>query len=236
MNSDKTIKTEQINAYVDDQLATEVKAELLKQSQEDEQLADNICQTRVLKEMVKLAYQNPPRHQSENSPARRHGRWQYGIAASVLVLIGIMSGWHGAWYFANNATLFSQQVQLDKTVVNKQNILLHISTADSATVEHALASAEQLLKDNSEKPFQLQVLVNAEGIKILQADESPYVERIRKLALNNNNVAFLACQRSIERQKLKGINVHLVKEAKVIPEALAAIVSRLHQGWVYIRA
>ena len=98
-------------------------------------------------------------------------------------------------------------------------------------------NAERLLSANSsDEKFRLQILVNAEGIRILQQNESPYIERLKVLANNSDNVSLLACQRSIERQKLKGIEVHLVKEAKVIPEALAAIVSRLHQGWVYIRA
>ena len=50
-----------------------------------------------------------------------------------------------------------------------------------------------------------------------------------------DNISFLACSRTIEKLRLKGIDVHLVPEATVIPAALEEIVDRLQQGWAYIR-
>ena len=240
MNSDELTPVEQINAYVDDQLSDEVKAEILKKSQENDDLSETICQTRVIKEMVKLSYQTPPDSHSEKQAKKHQANYfQYGIAASLFLLLGSIAGWNGAYFYGNpipdNTTL--QQVQLNSDTVNSHQVLLHIATDDSSRVESALGNAERLLtKNNSDEKFQLQILVNAEGIKILQADDSPYIDRIRTLAMEHENVSFIACQRSIERQKLKGIDIHLVKEASIIPEALEEIVKRLNQGWVYIRA
>ncbi len=240
MNSDDPINIEQINAYVDDQLSTEVKAEILKKSQQNEELAESICQTRVIKEMVKLSYQTPPDNNFAQHAKKQHtSRWQYGIAASLFLLIGSFAGWNGAYFYDNrlvNSSLL-QQVQLSPDTINKHHVLLHIATNEPSRVESALNNAERLLtSNNNDGKFKLQILVNADGIKILQADDSPYIEKIRSLAMKHENVSFLACQRSIERQKLKGIDIHLVKEASVIPEALEEIVRRLNQGWVYIRA
>lgn len=240
MNSDEIINNEKINAYVDDQLSTEVKAEILKKSQENEAIAESICQTQVLKGMVKLAYQTPPdHHDKQNKQSQKSNVWRYSMVASILLMVGVISGWFGALQYGHQEGNLSllQQVQLTSTAVKNHQVLLHISTNETSRVEAALNNAERLLSsNNNEEKFQLQILVNAEGINILQKDKSPYIERLRALAVNSDNVALLACKRSIERQKLKGIDVHLVTEAQVIPEALEAIVSRLHQGWVYIRA
>lgn len=240
MNSDDLTNIEQINAYVDDQLSNEVKAEILKKSQENEQLSENICQTRVIKEMIKLSYQTPPDNRSEKQAGKHRSNYvQYGIAASLFLLIGSIVGWSGALFYANpmfnNNVL--QQVQLNSSALNKHQVLLHIATDEPSRVESALSNAERLLASNNmDEKFQLQILVNADGIKILQENNSPYIDRIRTLTTKHENISFLACQRSIERQKLKGVDVHLVKEANVIPEALEEIVNRLNQGWVYIRA
>ncbi|MCW8931208.1 MAG: hypothetical protein OQL19_13325 [Gammaproteobacteria bacterium] len=240
MSSDDLTHIEQINAYVDDQLSDEVKAEILKKSQENEALSENICQARVIKEMVKLSYQSPPDTHSDRHVNKNYSnRFLYGVAASLFLLIGCIIGWKGAYFYGNpllnNSTL--QQVQLNQNNINNHQVLLHIATDDPSRVESALGNAERLLMSYSnDEKFQLQILVNAEGIKILQASDSPYIDRIRTLATDNKNVSFLACQRSIERQKLKGVDIHLVKEASVIPEALEEIVKRLNQGWVYIRA
>ena len=83
--------------------------------------------------------------------------------------------------------------------------------------------------------MQLEVVANAEGLKLLRADTSPYPERIRRMALQFNNISFLACNRAIEKLRMNGIDVHLLPEARVIPGALEEIVDRLQQGWVYIR-
>jgi len=244
MNSEDPVSIEQINAYVDNQLSDEVKAEILKKSQQNEELAETICQTRIIKEMVKFSYQRPPDNQldkrsEKHSAKHKPGLFQYGIAASLFILLGGLAGWNGAYFYSAselNETL-SQQVQLTPEAIDNHRVLLHISTDEPSKVEAALNNAERLLsRNNSDEKFKLQILVNAEGIKILQKNESPYIERIRALAMHHENISFLACQRSIERQKLKGIDIHLINEVSVIPEALAEIVQRLNQGWIYIRA
>ncbi|HUT40951.1 MAG TPA: hypothetical protein VM011_06365, partial [Gammaproteobacteria bacterium] len=104
-------------------------------------------------------------------------------------------------------------------------------------MEQALDDAEQLLASYKEHPelVQLEVVANAEGLKLLRADTSPYPERIRRMALQFNNISFLACNRAIEKLRMNGIEVNLLPEARVIPGALEEIVDRLQQGWVYIR-
>ena len=239
-NNEQGLNKEQINAYVDDQLSTEVKAEILKKSQDDETLAEEICQAQVLKGMIKLAYQTPPDKALEQKKrTSSQPYWRTGIAASLFLIIGVLSGWYSAFQYGGLSTGAStfQQVKLTPGLTNEHQVLLHISTDEPARVEAALNNAERLLTANdNDEHFQLQILVNSKGILILQKNESPFIERLKALTGKSENVALLACQRSIERQQLKGVEVHLVKEAKVIPEALSAIVSRLHQGWVYIRA
>ena len=97
--------------------------------------------------------------------------------------------------------------------------------------------AEELLASYQDSPgkVQLEVVANAEGLALLREDASPYAERIHRMAMLYDNLSFLACSRTIEKLKLKGIDVHLVPDAEIIPAALEKIVDRLHEGWVYIR-
>jgi intracellular sulfur oxidation DsrE/DsrF family protein len=118
-----------------------------------------------------------------------------------------------------------------------KRVVLHISSAEAKRMDQALTDAEDLLKQYQDHPelVQLEVVANAEGLSLLRADTSPYPERIRRLAQQFNNISFLACSRSIEKLHMRGIDVHLLPEARVIPGALEEIVDRLQQGWVYIR-
>jgi intracellular sulfur oxidation DsrE/DsrF family protein len=79
------------------------------------------------------------------------------------------------------------------------------------------------------------VVANADGVRLLQAGTSPHAARIAALLARYDNIAFLACSRSLEKLRLKGIDVHLLPDVGVVPGALEEIVARLQEGWVYVR-
>jgi|GEM_PF-1648324 len=244
MKNNNMISDELLNAYVDGELSADDQAEVMDALRKNPSLSEQVCELRVLKEMLKVSYANRPIDNKTPesialSSATKFTKSFSGLAASIVLFLAIGFAAFAGYQYANHGPSYTGQlIQLSPTAEQNQNILLHIGTDNDERIQLALDNAEHLLTSfaASDKKVQLQILVNAEGIHMLNSESSVYLSRIQDLSDKYENVAFLACQRSIERQKLKGVEIHLVKEANVIPEALKAVVNRLENGWVYIRA
>ena len=91
MNQEKHFSDEFLNAFVDDQLATEEKARVYLEISRDETLNRQVCELRKLHELVKLAYQNPP--PPVRTQVRAHRSYlRFGVAASFLLVVGALIG------------------------------------------------------------------------------------------------------------------------------------------------
>lgn len=236
MSTRDTYSDAQLQAFVDDEIELGERAEFMEAMRHDEELACRVCELLQTKDALRLAYREP------EQPERSHARWQsahkrhlsFRAAAAVLIFaVGTVTGMVLQTQGGGNTQLAeARDVQQDT-----RRVVIHISSADSQRMAQALDDAEQLLVDYRDHPerVQLEVVANSEGIALLRQDASPYAERIRRMAQQFNNISFLACSRTIEKLHMRGIDVHLIPEARVIPGALEAIVDRLQQGWVYIR-
>jgi len=232
---------EQLQAFVDDEVDLSDRAEIMEAISRDDELACRVCELLQIKDSVRLAYHEPPQ------PVHASKQWQVAskarvsvrtIAASFLLAMGVLSGWFMHALSLNGASPpTSNLVQMAPANQEFKRVILHISTADTERLEQALDDAELLLSGYKNHPemLQLEVVANAAGLTLLREDASPYVDRIRRMAQEYDNIDFLACSRTIEKLHLKGIDVHLIPEAKVIPAALEEIVDKLQEGWVYIR-
>jgi len=232
---------EQLHAFVDDEIDTHDRAEIMDAVRKDEDLACRVCELLQVKDSLRLAYREPPQpeHTNKRWQASRKTRLSFRAAAAVaLFTVGSVTGWLMHSQPEPTATHPASKIaQMAPAGEEYKRVILHISTADPVRLGHALDDAEQLLsgyKDHPER-VQLEVITNTAGLTLLRADASPYVERIRRMAQKYDNISFLACARTIEKLRMKGIEVHLVPEARVIPGALEEIVDRLQEGWVYIR-
>jgi len=112
-----------------------------------------------------------------------------------------------------------------------------VSSSDPVRFGAALDGVERLLRTSRAegRVVQVEIVANTEGLNLLRADRSPYAARLRHLAHRYDNVRILACSRTIEKFRLMGVDVRLLPEAEVIPGALEQIVTRLQEGWVYIK-
>jgi uncharacterized protein len=242
MNDQNEISDELLNAYIDGELSEQEQTEVVAALRKNPNISEKLCQLRTLKEMLKISYQNPPASSCSMDKEKEPfviTRTMSSLAASILLVLVLGAGAIGGFQYAQTKqSVYPQLTQIKPAIVKKQHILLHIGTNKDERIQLALDNAEHLLNSfaANNKKIVVQILVNSEAINMLNTDDSPYIERIQNLSSRYENVAFLACQRSIERQMLKGVKVQLVREAKVIPEALQAIVNRLENGWAYIRA
>ena len=240
MNKHEDFSDEQLQAFVDDEIDTHDRAVIMEAVRNDDTLACRVCELLQLKDTVRLVYREPPQ------PSHIKNRWEAAhksraslkaIAAVTIFTVGSLSGW--LMHMQSTRTA-GQAVNLAQVVPAKEEfkqVILHISTADPERLGQALDDAEELLSDYRNNPdmVQLEVVSNSKGLALLRMDTSPYLDRIRRMAMEYSNISFLACNRTIEKLQLKGIEVHLIPEARVIPGALEEIVDRLQEGWVYIR-
>lgn len=239
MKEQERISEEQLNAFVDNELDAADWTQLIEGIRRDDTLAERVCELRQLKDMVQMSYREPPqRPRVPGLKARSGSKARTALAAAVVLAVGAAGGWLSfAHLQGGQGGTFAQVVSLDADRQDPRRIVVHVASADGDRLDSALGEAEALLAAFRAKAqrVKLEVVANAEGIDLLRTDASPYVQRIHRLASQYDNISFLACSRAIEKLRLKGIEVHLVPEARVIPGALEQIVTRLQEGWVYIR-
>jgi intracellular sulfur oxidation DsrE/DsrF family protein len=97
-----------------------------------------------------------------------------------------------------------------------------------------LQKARELLSSAEPgKPRRVEVVANEQGLNLLRSDITPFSEEIRALA--NEDVIFYACSKAIERLEEKGVEVRLVPEAVSNYTALDRVVSRMKDGWQYVK-
>jgi len=94
MNQEKRFSDEFLNAFVDNQIAAEEKSQAFIEIGQDEALNRQVCELRKLHDLVQLAYREPPAPPARitSGSTSRHARLRFGVAASVLLTLGIVLG------------------------------------------------------------------------------------------------------------------------------------------------
>jgi intracellular sulfur oxidation DsrE/DsrF family protein len=236
MNKDEYTSEEQLNAFVDGELDSEEKSCLFAEAEQSPELDQRLCQQRKLKELVKHAYDDVP------EPTRRltgqtipRSIFSLAIAASVLLLLGITTGLliprlfgsdpHPGGVATNTGT---------QSVAAMENYILHVVNGEPEQMRLALQKARALLSSAEPgKPRLVEVVANERGLDLLRSDVTPFAAEIR--ALSNEHVIFYACSKAIERLEEKGVEVHLVPEAIPGFTALDRVVTRMNDGWTYVK-
>ena len=238
------ISDEQLNALLDKELDADEEAQLLQAIATNESLQKRFEALRKTKSLFIRAYEEVP------APLLipQKPKWivQFGpiaAAASLLLLVGIYLGWLLEPLFPHDRLelktpdRIQSLAELNPSIPQSNTILLHISSTEKTRVEHDLHLAETLLSDANKKnkPLQLEVVANADGLNILRKN-SPYAKKISSLSDHYHNVRFLACGIAKKTAALKeGKPIELLPEAVDIPAALDQILKRLKDGWTYVR-
>jgi len=231
MNKDEHISEEQLNAFVDGELESEEKSRLLNESEHSAELDHRLCQQRKLKELVKHAYVDvpPPKHIASSQLAQS-GFLGRSLVAGVMLVLGLSGGFLVHNYF--DQTQVSTTSVVSEPVAEIQNYLLHVVSGEPEQMLAALEQARYLLESADEDEFrQVEIIANEQGLNLLRSDITPFAEQIT--ALQENNVVFYACSKTIERLEEKGVKVQLVPYANPDFTALDRVVTRMQAGWKY---
>ena len=234
---------EHLNAYLDNELAGEERTRLIEALRDNEALRQRVCKFEQVRNMVSIAYHDVPEPQNKIESQSRRISPYAGIAASILVVLGLVGGWFGHASFHKNDTGLidlAENVLVQKPVgtVKPWNVLLHVTSNDPYRLNVLLTETENILREYEAKQqkVSIQILVNGKGLNLLRDDKSPYAKRIAELQSRYDNLVFMACAKAIARvQQRTGKSVPLLPETQIAPSALSEVLNRQREGWTYIK-
>ncbi len=257
MSQDQKFSDEFLNAFVDDQLAPEEKGCAYASINRDEGLNRQVCELRKMRDLVQLAYKQPPAAAPAGPRSLRNARLRASVAAGFILSAGVALGWllhqpSRAPAIEALASSASTPVASAQTAVavkstrpapvvataNEIKVLLHLNSDQPDRVQGVLDEAEALLKfyQSIGQIARVQVIVNGDGLNLLRADKSPDPERVSAMQKTYDNLSFVACQNTIDRLKREqGITAQLLPGAIVVDSGVAQIILRQQQGWIYIQ-
>lgn len=237
-----TFSDEYLNAYLDNQLGTAERAQLLDALRQDCELSARVCKLQKVKEMVQLAYHNFEAEQ-DIQPTPAHKPVWPALAASFLLGMGLLTGWFANNHFEQQPRLLdlakaAQTYNTSATAQEEWRLVLHVDSSDPARFNIMLDETEQLLKASAQQQqnVRIEILTNGGGLMLVEESDAPYTQRLQSLAKQYDNLGLLACQRALDSlKKDKGIELDLVPEASVVESAMNQVIKRQQEGWAYIR-
>lgn len=240
------VSDESLNAFIDGEFDVAESESLIARMRDDPDLAQRVGTLRSLQSMVRLAYAEPPVAQAwvERAAAAQPRQFMQRCAFGCLILLaGLSGGWALRSLEPQTAAVVPAVVKSDyqtvslARVADSSRVMLHIDSAAPTKMKAVLDQAEFFL-DQAERQgrsVQLEVIANSHGLNLLRAGVSPYADRIARMEKRHANLQFIACSQSVARFKNEGQKVVLLPAAQTAPTALGQIVTRLQQGWTYVR-
>lgn len=232
----------EVNAYVDGELTTDERVEMLARMRENPELAREACELNNLKSQLQLAYANPPGLTACNV-TRGRSPW-LATAASIMMLA---AGLLGGWYIGTAPVSSERFVMLDPTGRGQApatadspetRIVFHLTNPDQAIAGELLDDVEQLLSayQRDGKPLRVEIVSHGDGIDLLRERLSNHKEQIHQLASSFENLTFVACQNTIDRVEVsQGVEINIVPDAEIANSGVSHVAERQKQGWIYIR-
>lgn len=242
---DKTqYSDEHLNAFIDDQLDTTEKAEILDAIRHDAELSQRVCKLQKLHNLIQLSYQSvevPKHHEGTSNLTTQPGKFKWIAAASFFLAVGSIAGWTSQQAMnSNNLSDIAQVTHNPITTNNKDRwkLMLHVSTADPHRLNILLNEAEALLEEyaKSSRKLHLEILANQEGLALVSNNGKGYNNRLKKLQQKYANLAVMVCGETLKRiQRTQGKKLKLLPNTNVVSSAINQIVNRQKNGWSYIR-
>ncbi|MDP2111785.1 MAG: twin-arginine translocation signal domain-containing protein [Thiobacillus sp.] len=238
------VSDEILHAFVDGELDVVESEALIARIRDDKDLAQRVCALRSLRSMVRLAYAEPPVAGRRQPGAATRRQFMQRCAYGCLVLVaGLSGGWalRGlepqavATVPAVVAGGF-QTVSLAR-VADPNRVILHLDSGAPDKMRTVLDQADRLLDEAEQqgRAMQLEIIANSRGIDLLRTGVSPHAARMARMKQRHANLHWVACGQSIARFTNEGEKVVLLPATLTAPTAIGEIVTRLQQGWTYVR-
>lgn len=240
MSGTKQYSDEHLNAFIDDQLDTTEKAEILDAIRHDAELSQRVCKLQKLQNMVQLSYESidVPEHHQNRDNKKSASKFMWVAAASFLIAVGTVVGWvsHQSINGINNiATITHNPTHTNSA--EQWKLMMHVSTANPNKLNIVLNEAETLLKQYAEssRKLKLEILANSEGMALVTNNQKNYNKRLQRLQNQYSNLAVVVCGETLKKVQRAQGKIDLLPNANIVPSAINQIVNRQQTGWSYIR-
>jgi intracellular sulfur oxidation DsrE/DsrF family protein len=236
MNKEQQFSDEFINAFVDDELTPDEKAQAYARLGDDETLNRQVCELRKVRDLVALAYRNVPAPACSVSAVAAGRKCSTAIAAGLALVVGGLGGWflNQSSHTPDNAVV----AQLAPAAEESAKVLFHVSEGNPEHLKTVLDEVEDLMKyyRQTQQKARVEVITNGGGLSLVMAGISPYAERIQRMQKEYSDLTFVACQNTIDRvQQELGLTAKLLPGVVVIDSGVAQIMRRQLQGWAYLQ-
>jgi len=228
-----------LDALIDGELSADERAHALLRLESDAAFKAEACDLRLLKERVRSAYAEPPPAPVKSQRPLRSGLSQ-ALAAALLLSVGLGAGWISHDFTAAAPTFDRLAVMPEgyqpialSEAIDQNKIILHLDSGDRGRLGKVLDLADQVLA--RQPAARIQIVVNSYGLDLLRADVTPLASRIESMARRHANLSFVACGQTVARLKRDGIKVELLPVAYTASSAINEIMTRMGQGWVYVK-
>lgn len=238
------VSDETLHAFVDGELDVAESETLIVRMRADKELAQRVCSLRSLQSMVRLAYAEPPVADGRAPyAAPRRQLMQRCAFGCLFLLAGLSGGWAlrglepQIQATAPAAVPSNYQTVSLAHVADPNRVMLHLDSAAPDKMRAVLDRAERFLDEAEQqgRAMQLEIIANSQGLGLLRAGVSPHAERIARLQQRHANLHWVACGQSIARFTHDGEKIVLLPGTRTAPTAIGEIVTRLQQGWTYVR-
>ena len=234
------LSLDRLNAFVDGELDAFDEGRVLDAMQRDAGIAQRVNELRLGKDLLRHAYPMDARTGKARG-FRSHPGWRpLAAAAFLLIALGAGAGWTGHAWQENDDGDYSRLVRQPGTVAqaaDRDRILLHVSSSAPERVSAMLDETEGVLAAarHSGRPIAIEILANSTGLDVLRRSATGAPARLAALRAEYPNLTLVACGQTIERLRERGIVVQLLPETAVATSALDEVVTRIHDGWTYVR-
>jgi len=237
-----------LSAWLDGELGADEANRLERLLGQDPGLRHHVEELHEVRALVRRAFDaEAPARGTPRASRSWRPRVAQALAAGLLLAAGVGIGWvlraPAATPLDDELTasgaLVLRTVHPVAAATDNLNILLNITSGDHQRLQAALDKTEKLLQhyQRLHRSIRLEVVVNSRGLDLLRTDTSPYAQRIREMQEHYGNLTFVACRNTLALLKAKqGAPVHLLPGVVVGPPALEHVMTRLEQGWAYIKA
>jgi len=124
------------------------------------------------------------------------------------------------------------------SAIEKHRLALQISDDDAAKMNAVLNVAANVSKYYSDKgeEIEIQVVAFNAGLNMLRQDKSPVLTRLNSFKQGMPNVAFKACENTLEAMtRNEGKEPPLVENAERVKAGVVTLIELGEQGWTIVR-
>ena len=120
----------------------------------------------------------------------------------------------------------------------KHRLALQISDNDAVKMNAVLNVAANVSKYYSDKGEEVEIEIIAfnAGLNMLREDKSPVLTRLKSFKQGMPNVAFKACENTLEAMtRTEGKEPPLVENADRVPAGVVTLIELAEKGWTIVR-